>query len=285
MTYEAKHFRSRDGLLLYYRDYAGDARKLPVLCLPGLTRNCMDFEWLAERIAPGRRVITPDQRGRGRSQYDPNWLNYHPGIYVEDMWTLLRELSLSRVIVIGTSLGGLMAMMMAATRPEALAGVVLNDIGPEVDPAGARRIQGYVGRLPPVRNWAEAIEQVKLTFGIALPDYSPARWEQFARASFIEDENGVPRAASDPKIGELLRAVPPGVTPGLWMAFSALKRIPTLAIRGEHSDLLSAATFDRMQQHKTDLIRVTVPNRGHPPQLDEKEAIEGIERFLQAVKE
>jgi pimeloyl-ACP methyl ester carboxylesterase len=280
MTYAARHFRSRDGLELYYRDYGGDARRMPVLCLPGLTRNCMDFEWLAARIAPGRRVITPDQRGRGRSQYDPNWLNYHPGVYVEDMWTLLRELSLSRVIVIGTSLGGLMAMMMAAARPEAIAAVVLNDIGPQIDAAGARRIQGYVGRLPPVRNWDEAIEQVKTTFGIALPDYTPARWERFARASFIEDENGLPCAASDPKIGELLRAVPPGVTPGLWMAFSALKRIPTLAIRGELSDLLSAATFERMQQHKPDLVRVTVPNRGHPPQLDEPESWQAIESFL-----
>jgi pimeloyl-ACP methyl ester carboxylesterase len=116
-----------------------------------------------------------------------------------------------------------------------------------------------------------------------LPDYSPARWERFARVSFIEDEAGMPRAASDPKIGELLRAVPPGMTPGLWMAFSALRRIPTLAIRGEHSDLLSAATFERMQQHKPDLIRVTVPNRGHPPQLDEKEAWQAIEEFLASV--
>lgn len=285
MTFAEHHFRSRDGLDLYYRDYSGDARRLPVLCLPGLTRNCMDFEWLAGRIAPGRRVITPDQRGRGRSQYDPNWLNYHPGTYVEDMWTLLHELSLTRVIAIGTSLGGLMAMLMAAARPDALAAVVLNDIGPEVDPAGARRIQGYVGRLPPVRNWEEAIEQVKMNFGIALPDYSAARWERFARVSFLEDSHGVPHSASDPKIGELLRAVPPGVTPGLWMAFAALKRIPTLAIRGEHSDLLSAATFDRMQQHKPDLIRVTVPHRGHPPQLDEKEAWQAIEKFLASVPE
>jgi pimeloyl-ACP methyl ester carboxylesterase len=285
MPYEAKHFRSRDGLELYYRDYAGDPRRLPVLCLAGLTRNCMDFEWLAERIAPGRRVITPDQRGRGRSQYDPNWLNYHPGTYVEDMWTLLRELSVGRVIVIGTSLGGLMVMMMAAARPDAIAAVVLNDVGPEIDPVGARRIQGYVGRLPPVHTWDEAVEQVKMTFGMALPDYSRERWERFARVSFLEDDNGMPRSASDPRIGELLRAVPPGMTPGLWMAYSALRPIPTLAIRGELSDLLSSATFDRMQQHKPDLIRVTVPNRGHPPQLDEPEAIEAIESFLDKVGE
>ncbi len=123
MSFTENFYRSRDGLQLYYRDYAGDARKAPVLCLHGLTRNSRDFAALAEHIAPARRVIVPDQRGRGRSQYDTHWLNYHPGTYVDDMWTLLRELSLERVIVVGTSLGGLMAMLMAAMRPQMLAGV------------------------------------------------------------------------------------------------------------------------------------------------------------------
>src|SRR5690606_14553968 len=135
-------------------------------------RNCRDFEALAAGLASHRRVITPDQRGRGRSQHDPNWLNYHPGTYVNDMWTLLRELAIERVVVIGTSLGGLMAMTMAMTRPEALAGVVLNDIGPELDPAGVRRLQSYVGRLPAVRTWDEAVAQVRMVFGHALPDYT-----------------------------------------------------------------------------------------------------------------
>jgi pimeloyl-ACP methyl ester carboxylesterase len=280
--YEEKHFRSRDGLSLYYRDYPGPRERSPVLCLHGLTRNCRDFEALALHIAPRRRVITPDQRGRGRSQYDPTWMNYHPGVYVEDMWTLLSELSIGRVIVVGTSLGGLMAMLMGATRPQAVAGIVLNDVGPEIDPAGAARIQSYVGRLPPVRNWSDAAAQMKLTYGVALPDYTEQQWMQFARASFVAGDDGVPRLAADPKIGDAVRAMPPrpGATAAMWMAFGSLGHIPMLAIRGERSDILAADTFDRMQREVPALARVTVPNRGHPPLLDEPESLAAIDRFI-----
>ena len=145
MSFEEKYFRSRDGLRLYYRDYPGDSSTAPVLCLHGLTRNSRDFERLALRIAPTRRVITPDIRGRGRSQHDPNWLNYHPGVYVDDVVDAAARGFLERVVVIGTSLGGLIAMLMAAMRPQSLAGVVLNDVGPELDPVGVARIQSYVG--------------------------------------------------------------------------------------------------------------------------------------------
>jgi len=285
--YEEKFFQSRDGLRLYYRDYGGAFDRAPVLCLHGLTRNCRDFESVAASIAPHRRVITVDQRGRGRSQYDPAWLNYHPGTYVTDMWALLDQLSIRRAILIGTSLGGLMAILMAAMRPQALAGVVLNDIGPELDPTGAQRIANYAGRLAPVRTWADAVDQVKQTFGLALPDYGDAQWREFAEKSFIEDASGVPRLAADPRIGDALRSIPapPGATQGMWLAFCALRNVPTLAIRGAHSDLLSENTFDRMQRELPHLKRVTVPNRGHPPQLDEPEAREALRLFLDGVSE
>jgi len=288
-AYEEKRFRSRDGLSLYFRDYAArdpaGSRGLPVLCLHGLTRNCRDFESLAMHLAARRRVITPDQRGRGGSQYDATWTNYHPGVYVDDMWTLLRELSLERVIIVGTSMGGLMAMLMAATRPQSVAAIVLNDVGPQIDPAGAARIQSYVGRLPPVRSWNDAAAQMKATFGTALPDYSEQQWQQFARLSFVEGEDGVPRLAADPKIGDAVRTlpVPPGATAAMWLAFGALKEIPMLALRGEHSDILSPDTFDRMQREVPALTRVTVPNRGHPPQLDEPQSVAAIDRFIDAV--
>ena len=280
-------FRSPDGLQLYFRDYAGDARKAPVLCLHGLTRNSRDFAALAERIAPTRRVIVPDQRGRGRSQYDPQWLNYHPRTYVDVMWTLLRELSIERVIVVGTSLGGLMAMLMAATRPQALAGVVLNDIGPEIDPTGAARIQSYAGRLPPVRTWNDAAAQMKMTFGLAMPEYSDAQWLAFARQSFDAGDDGVPRLASDPKIGDAIRSIPPppGATQAMWDALRQLRTIPSLALRGAHSDLLSAATFERMQREVPSLVAVTVANRGHAPQLDEPDALRAIDTFLSGLRE
>lgn len=280
--YSERHYRSRDGLQLYYRDYPGDARRTPVLCLHGLTRNCRDFAALALRIAPGRRVITPDFRGRGRSQYDPMWTNYHPMTYVDDMWSLLRAVEVDRVIVIGTSLGGLVAMLMAAVRAQTFAGVVLNDIGPELDPVGAARIAGYAGRFPPPKSWDDAVTQMKVAFGAALPDFTEAQWRDFARLSYVEDSAGVPRLDADPRIGDALRAVqpPPGATRGMWLAFGALRNVPTLAIRGQLSDLLSAATLDRMQHEKPDLECVTVPNRGHVPQLDEPQSMAALERFL-----
>ena len=285
-SYEEKYFQSRDGLRLYYRDYPGDLAMAPVLCLHGLTRNCRDFASLAASIAPRRRVLAVDQRGRGRSQYDPTWLNYHPGTYVADMWTLLEHLSISRAVVIGTSLGGLMAILMAAMRPQALAGVVLNDIGPELDPTGAQRIASYAGRLQPVHTWDDAVQQMKLTFGAALPDYDDTRWRTFTENSFVADADGMPRLAADSRIGDALRAIPapPGATQGMWLAFATLRSVPTLAIRGAHSDLLSQATFDRMQREVPQLERVTVPNRGHPPQLDEPEARKAVEGFLDGIE-
>ncbi|HEX2492904.1 MAG TPA: alpha/beta hydrolase [Steroidobacter sp.] len=282
----AEHtFFTRDGLTLFYRDYPGDLRKAPVLCLHGLTRNSQDFAKIAQRISPDRRVIAPDQRGRGRSQSDPNWLNYHPGVYVADMWSLLRKLDLERVIVIGTSLGGLMAILMAAMRPQAFAGVVLNDVGPELDPVGVARIQSYVGRLPPVKNWDEAVAQMKTMFAHALPDYTDAQWLQFARASFVADEHGAPRLASDPRIGDAVRAIPapPGAAQAMWLAFGALSGVPTLALRGSHSDLLSAQTLERMRREHPRLVAVTVPNRGHPPQLDEPESVAALDAFLATI--
>jgi pimeloyl-ACP methyl ester carboxylesterase len=284
--YSEHHYRSRDGLQLYYRDYPGDAKRAPVLCLHGLTRNCRDFEALALRIAPGRRVITPDFRGRGRSQYDSMWMNYHPMTYVDDMWSLLREIGADRVIAIGTSLGGLVALLMAAVRAQTFAGVVLNDIGPELDPVGAARIAGYAGRFPPPKNWDEAVAQMKIAFGAALPDFTPAQWHDFVRLSYREDSTGAPRLDADPRIGDAVRAIqpPPGAAQGMWLAFGALRDVPTLAIRGALSDLLSAATLDRMQRENPKLQSVTVSNRGHVPQLDEPQSMAALERFLARVE-
>ena len=282
VTYEEKFFRSRDGLQLHYRDYAGAPDATPVLCLHGLTRNGGDFAPVAAQLAGRRRVIAPDQRGRGRSQYDPQWLNYHPLTYVDDMWLLLQYLSIDRVVAIGTSMGGLMAMLMAAARPSLFAGIVLNDIGPELDPVGAARIREYAGRLPPVASWHDAVEQMKLMFGEALPDYSEDRWLEFTHRTFLVGPDGSPQLAADPRIGDALRAIhpPPGAAQAMWFAFASARHIPILALRGAHSDLLSQATFERMQREHPKLTAVTVPNRGHPPQLDEPECVEAIEKFL-----
>jgi pimeloyl-ACP methyl ester carboxylesterase len=278
--FEEKYFRSRDGLALYCRDYAGDPNKVPVLCLPGLTRNSKDFERSANHIAPRRRVICADQRGRGKSQYDANWLNYHPGVYVDDMWLLLREIAIERVIVVGTSLGGVMAMLMASMRPQQLAGVVLNDVGPELEVIGSQRIQSYVGRKQDVATWEEATQHVKDTFGEVYPDLTDERWREFARNSFREDAAGRIRLDYDPKIADLMRLLPFGVMPPMWYAYASLQSIPTLAIRGELSDLLSQRVFDRMQREKPDLVRLSVPNRGHAPMLHEPFVQSALDDFL-----
>ncbi len=274
------HYTSPDGLTLYYRDYLADSDRLPVVCLPGLTRNSRDFETLAPRLQRGgRRVITPDLRGRGRSQYDPNWSNYQPMTYLGDIAALQAAAGAERVVVIGTSLGGILAMLIAATRPAAIAGAVLNDVGPEIAAEGLQRISQYVGRAAPVGSWAEAAAQARDTYSLAMPGLSDDDWLDYARRSY-RDVDGVPHLDMDPMIGEAVRSAPAGAAPDLWPVFGALKPVPTLALRGVMSDVLSAETFDRMAREKPDLRRLSVERRGHPPLLDEPEVVATIEEFL-----
>lgn len=274
-----RFYESKDGLALFYRDYAAERPGTPVLCLPGLTRNSRDFEDLAQRLCATRRVLAPDLRGRGFSQHDPEWRNYHPGTYVSDVFTLLEHTGVERVIVIGTSLGGLIAMVMAAQAPARLAGVVLNDIGPEIAPAGLARISAYTGRLPPVANWDEAVAQAQAVYGEWWPGLSDEQWLRMARRGYREDEHGVPRLDIDPAIGTAVRAAGPQ-SGDPWQAFDALREVPTLVLRGERSDILSGDTVAKMRRRKPDLVTVTVRNRGHVPLLDEPEALAAIERFV-----
>jgi len=280
-TWQDRYFQSADGLRLHYRDYPAAAGRVPVLCLPGLTRNCRDFETIAPHIQRARRVLCIDLRGRGLSQHDPNWRNYHPGTYVADVALLLADAGVERVIVLGTSLGGIIAMIMAATTPNAMAGAILNDIGPEVAPEGQKRISSYVGKSAPVRNWAEAAAQSRATNGLAWPDATDEDWLRIARRVYREVD-GVPRLDMDPMIGEAVRAAPSGAAPDLWPVFAALQPMPVLALRGATSDVLSQATFDRMAREKPDLERVTVAGRGHAPTLDEPECVGAIDAFLQS---
>jgi pimeloyl-ACP methyl ester carboxylesterase len=276
-------FESSDGLQLYYRDYATAAPgQLPVLCLPGLTRNSRDFEHVAVRLQARRRVLCADLRGRGRSQHDPQWQNYHPGTYLGDIARLLEHAGVERCVFFGTSLGGILTMLTAATQPGRVTAAILNDIGPEVDPAGLARISSYVGRAPPTRTWDEAVTLVRATYEYTLPGLTDEQWLDYTRRSYT-DVDGVPRLDMDPNIGEAVRAAPAAAAPDLWPVFAALKPLPTLVLRGESSDILSQATLDRMQQEKPDLVRVEVPNRGHVPLLDEAEAVMAIDQFLARV--
>jgi pimeloyl-ACP methyl ester carboxylesterase len=273
-------YDSADGLRLYCRIYpAQRAAGLPVLCLPGLTRNSRDFAALAAHLSSRREVLTADLRGRGSSAWDPDPSHYQLPTYVQDVWSLLESRALSRLIVVGTSLGALMGMVMAALKPDRIAGVVLNDAGPQIDPIGMRRIAGYAGKLPPVTTWAEAAAQAKSVYGSALPDLTDEDWLDYARRGYRENAAGIPVPDVDPKISEALKN--PATAPGdLWPLYAQIKGVPMLAIRGALSDLLSAATLQRMAREKPDLEHITVANRGHTPLLNEPECLAAIDAFV-----
>jgi pimeloyl-ACP methyl ester carboxylesterase len=267
-------------LRLYARVYAGpEPSAKTVLCLHGLTRNSSDFEDLAPHLQSRYRVIVPDVRGRGRSARDPNPQNYQPAIYLQDIFGLMDTLGAVRASVIGTSMGGLLAMMMGAAQRERVAAMVLNDMGPEVDPVGLDRIKGYAGRLPPPKNWDDAIAQTHSMFGNAWPNLSPDRWATLTRRAYREDENGAIAVDADPMIGEMLRAAP-AATANLWPFWNLLRGIPTLAIRGAQSDILSVATFAKMKAENPGLEQLEVAQRGHAPLLDEPECVAAIDAFL-----
>jgi len=271
-------FDSHDGRRLFSRVYAAPAANAPVvLCLHGLMRNSRDFEELALHLAARCRVIAPDVRGRGFSARDPDVNNYQIPVYLTDAMALLAALGAARVSIIGTSMGGLMGMLLAVMQPGLVERLVLNDIGPEVSPEGLERIRGYAGKSTPVSSWPEAVAHVRSVYAETWPGLSDARWEKIARLSYRENAQGLPQADADPRIAEGLQQ--PSAAPDLWPLWGALN-MPVLAIRGAHSDLLSAGTLARMQQAKPDLRVLIVPNRGHAPMLDEPECIAAIDEFL-----
>lgn len=279
-----RHFTAQDGLRLFWRDYGDSAwTATPVLCLSGLTRNSSDFADLAGSLAAsGRRVLCPDYRGRGRSAYDPDWRNYQPAVYIQDLRHLLALANIRRVVVVGTSLGGILAMALGAVMPTALAGVVLNDVGPEMHRRGLERIVAYVGTDRPQRGWNEAMAEARRIFP-SLGLEGEERWMRLARGTFREGSDGLLHYDWDPRIVEPLRRN--GPVPDLWPFLRSLRGIPVLAVRGERSDVLSPAVFDGMATELPDLIRATVPGRGHAPILDEPEAAAGLRGFFAKVAE
>ena len=283
-AYTENFWVSSDGLKLHARVYpCPKPLARAVLCLHGLTRNSRDFEDLAPHLQQRYRVIVPDVRGRGLSARDPNPQNYQPAIYLQDIVTLMDAVAAQRVAIIGTSMGGLLAMMMAVGHRDRVAGMVLNDMGPEVDPKGLERIKGYAGRLPEPKNWDEAIAQTHSLFGNAWPNLSAERWAALTRRGYRADETGALHIDADPMIGEMLRAAP-AATVNLWPFWKALRGIPMLAIRGAQSDILSAATFAKMKAENPELMQLEVAQRGHAPLLDETECVAAIDAFLAQVR-
>lgn len=278
MNYIDVFYQSNDGLRLYARDYPGPAADAPViLCLPGLTRNSKDFAALANDFQHTHRVICPDQRGRGRSARDPDAARYRPDQYALDMITLLNVLEIQVVVAIGTSLGGLMAILMMASNPQRIRAAVLNDIGPEIDPHGVARIAGYVGKTAAPGSWDEAVSQTAHTNGEAFPDFTARDWQAMARDLYIQ-EGRAPVLDYDPAIAQGLASG--SATPNLWPLFEMLHEKSMLVIRGEISDILSAATLAEMSRRLPRLVSTNISGRGHAPTLNEPDARAAIEKFL-----
>lgn len=276
---------SNDGLRLHYRDYAGGADgRPPILCLPGLTRNARDFEDLAERLAPEWRVIAVEFRGRGESAYAKDPMSYVPLTYVQDVEALIRELGLTAFVSIGTSLGGLVTMLMAGAERERLKGVVLNDVGPALEPAGLQRIRAYVGRGGSWPTWLHAARALAEGNRQVYPDYRIEDWLKMAKRLYRLSSSGRIVADYDSRIAEPMRL--PGGEAGIdmWLALDALKQVPALILRGERSDILAPATVDRMRTMLPNAEAVTVPGVGHAPLLTEPEAYAAVQRLLERVQ-
>jgi pimeloyl-ACP methyl ester carboxylesterase len=276
-----REWTSADGLTLHYRDYSGgEPGRPPILCIPGLTRNCRDFEPVADAFAGEWRVLCADLRGRGRSDYARDSSSYQPLQYAADILALLDHLEIERVIAIGTSLGGIVTMILALQAPARLAGVVLNDVGPEIEAAGLARIHGYVGQGRSFPTWMHAARGLKEQAGAAYPDYALADWLKLAKRLMAVGPGGRIAFDYDMKIAEPFQTAAGTAPVDMWPAFRALAGRPLLAIRGELSDILSAATLEKMASELPDMDVCTVSRTGHAPTLEEPEALAAIERFL-----
>jgi pimeloyl-ACP methyl ester carboxylesterase len=277
--YADRYFVVRDGLKLHYRDYPGATDKPPILCLPGLTRNSRDFADFAERYSPRFRVIALDFRGRATSDYDSFPARYNPVTYAADVVELLDQLGITEAIFVGTSLGGLVTMVLAATAPQYIAAAIINDVGPDVDPAGIDRILTYVGKDVRFNSWDEAADAIAANYGGNFERFTHADWVATAKRNCRED-NGEIRFDYDMAIAEPFKTAGPTPQPDLWPLFAALASKPLLVVRGAKSDLLTAQTAEKMRVVAPDMRLAVIPGVGHAPELNEVEATAAIDEFL-----
>ena len=288
-SYREIYFTTHDGLRLCGRHYpavfgSNGAERTPLLCLAGLSRNGRDFHVLAEALSQrfdgARDVFTLDYRGRGQSDSDKNWRNYAVPLEAVDVLDFMIVAGLERPAIIGTSRGGLIAMVLAALRPRAVGPVVLNDIGPVIEQKGLSRIAGYVGRIPLPASWTDAGALVEDMCRRAFPNVGKDEWVAVARQWFNEHK-GRPAPGYDPALANAM-SVLDGPIPQLWPQFEGLRRVPVLVIRGENSDILSEETVEAMHRLHPQLSSYLVPGEGHAPRLRDAQSIEVVAQFLAA---
>lgn len=264
---------------MHYRDYPGSDDRPPLLCLHGLTRNARDFTELAERFSPRFRVITLDFRGRAQSDYDPVPARYLPPTYTYDVMELLDHLQIPEAVFVGTSLGGLVTMLMAVMAPQRIAGAILNDVGPEVGQGGIDRIKTYVGKDVRFRNWDEAADAIATNYGASFDRYAHEDWVRMAKRN-CREENGEIRFDYDMAIALPFNTGGEAPQVDLWPLFAALAQKPLLVIRGAKSELLTAETAARMRAEAPGMKFALIEGVGHAPELNEPEAVAAIEEFL-----
>ncbi|WP_425044602.1 alpha/beta fold hydrolase [Primorskyibacter sp. S87] len=272
------YFTTKDGIQIYFED-TGSGR--PVLCLAGLTRCSRDFSYFAP-YASDLRLISMDYRGRGKSDYDPDYLNYNVLREAQDVLELLDHLGLEQVAILGTSRGGLIAMTLAMLNHDRLSAVILNDIGPAISNEGIARIMEYVGKKPASKSYEDAANALRYTMEEQFPGVPMNRWLEQARILFDQTADGLQLRYDAALLTSLLEQAANGPAPDLWPLFQALEGLPSGVIRGANSDLLTEETMSEMQKRLPALITATVPDRGHVPFLDEPEALDLVRRVLAA---
>lgn len=280
--YIDRRVTSQDGLSLFLRDYPGpvDSPHTPLLCLGGLTRNSKDFAGVAKYHSRTRRVLCPETRGRGHSDYDPDWRNYHPATYVNDVRHILCALGIHGVVVIGTSMGGIMGMAMAAAMPTLLKGLVLNDVGPTVRVDSLDKIIEYMKNPPSLPDWAAAGRHLRDAFEGEYPISGDENWERAAHNSYVEKEDGAITFDWDANILKPILADKTEVH-DLWHLFRATRRIPVLTVRGAMSTILDEPQLAEMSAQHEKMTSVVVPGIGHAPSLAEPASMEAINGFLE----
>jgi len=282
---EHRYFTAEDGLKLHALVAGPRNAALPAICLPGISRTAEDFRELLEAFAGDakhpRRAIALDSRGRGLSERDKNPANYSVPMEIKDLLRVLDEERIERAIFIGTSRGGILTMVLAAIRPQIIAGAVLNDIGPVLDMEGLLRIKGYVGKLPIPQNWGEAVTILKGVIGNQFPAFTDKYWLSYARRSWNETKKGF-EPCCDPAISNALADIDPSKPPPpLWLQFDALAQAaPVLILRGENSDLLSRETVAEMKKRGRNISSVEIAGQGHAPALEGAETITPILNFV-----